>query len=59
MGATTSRVAGFSSSDAADDVQRCLEAAANAYVQKPVDYPSYRDAVRVIAEFWVRLNRSN
>lgn len=49
----------FSSSDAADDVQRCLDAAANAYVQKPVDYPSYRDAVRVIAEFWVRLNRSN
>jgi two-component system response regulator len=49
----------FSSSDAADDVRRCLDAAANAYVQKPVDYPSYRDAVRVITEFWARLNRSH
>ena len=44
----------FSSSDDAADVRRCAEAAANAYVQKPVDYETYRGAVQIIADFWTR-----
>lgn len=46
----------FSSSDDAADVRRCAEAAANAYVQKPVDYETYRDALQVITDFWTRCN---
>lgn len=46
----------FSSSDDAADVRRCAEASANAYVQKPVDYETYRGAVQVIADFWTRCN---
>ena len=46
----------FSSSDDQNDVRRCLDGRANAYVQKPIDYERYRGAVRSIAEFWGGLN---
>jgi DNA-binding NarL/FixJ family response regulator len=48
----------FSSSDDRADVRRCQDAAANAYVQKPVDYTAYRGALQSIVEFWARLNRA-
>lgn len=48
----------FSSSDDRADVRRCQDAAANAYVQKPVDYTAYRGALQSIVEFWARHNRA-
>jgi two-component system, chemotaxis family, response regulator Rcp1 len=43
----------LSSSVAQDDILRCYELGANAYVPKPVDLDSFLAAVRAIERFWL------
>ncbi len=43
----------LSSSVAQDDIVRCYELGANAYVAKPVDLDSFLVAVRAIERFWL------
>jgi two-component system response regulator len=43
----------LSSSVAQDDIVRCYELGANAYVAKPVDLDSFLAAVRAIERFWL------
>lgn len=35
------------------DVEGCYALGANSYVQKPVEYEAYQDAVRLIGEYWL------
>ena len=46
----------FSSSTSHDDVQRCYDLGANAYVAKPMDMATYDSVMRNIVRFWVELN---
>lgn len=46
----------FTSSREETDVARSYELGANAYVVKPVDFKSFRDAVREVRVFWMDLN---
>lgn len=42
----------LSSVDDEEQIKRCLEAGANAYVQKSIDFNEFRRAILRIAEFW-------
>ena len=44
-----------SSSNNPDDISVAYEHGANAYLQKPPDYPSLKKFVSVISEFWFEL----
>ncbi len=46
----------FSASRERSDVMECYALGANAYVQKPADFESFRDAVKRLAAFWLGLN---
>lgn len=48
----------FSSSAEARDVAACYAAGANSYVQKPVDYRAFADALVDIVRYWTRRNVS-
>jgi CheY-like chemotaxis protein len=43
----------FTSSDEADDVERCTRLGATAYCKKPVDYQEYIECVRDIVKCWL------
>jgi len=42
----------LSSADDEEQIDRCLEAGANAYVRKSADFAEFRDSVARTAEFW-------
>ncbi len=46
----------LSSSKEDVDIARSYSLGANAYVRKPVDYPQFTEAVKVLGAFWSRLN---
>ena len=46
----------LSSSNQDRDVQRSYELGANGYVQKPVDFDTFRDAIRRIIAYWLSIN---
>ncbi|HXG13002.1 MAG TPA: response regulator [Gemmataceae bacterium] len=37
------------------DVQRCYEAGANSYIQKPVDFDGFLRAIRSLKEYWFEI----
>lgn len=47
----------FSSSTDPEDVKRCLQAGANAYVVKPISYEEFTQAVHHIFIFWGGINQ--
>lgn len=47
----------MTSSDLAADKERAFSLGANGYVVKPGDVPEYERMMRVVDEFWLRVNR--
>lgn len=47
----------LSSSDAREDIRRCYDLAANAYLSKPDDIDGYEQLVEVLAAFWFETAR--
>lgn len=39
-----------------EDIARCYELGANAYVRKPVDYLEFTQTARTVGSFWLQLN---
>ncbi len=37
------------------DIDRCYDAGANSYVQKPVDFPGFMKAVSLLKEYWFEI----
>ena len=48
----------WSSSGETHDLQKAYELGATSYVQKPVNFDEFSDAIHQIAKYWLRLNRS-
>lgn len=46
----------LTSSDEPSDVARAYAAGATGFVKKPVPYPEYLEAIRHLAEYWLRIN---
>jgi CheY-like chemotaxis protein len=46
----------FTSSGERRDVALCYESGANAYVVKPVEFPSFAETLQTICHFWTGLN---
>jgi hypothetical protein len=46
----------FTSSGERRDVALCYENGANAYVVKPVEYPSFAETLQSISQFWAGVN---
>lgn len=46
----------FSSSNEPGDVERSYALGASSFVRKPVEFGEFAEAVRVIGEYWLRLN---
>jgi two-component system response regulator len=46
----------LTASKQADDVTRCYQLGANAYVRKPVDFVQFTEATKVLGTFWLQLN---
>lgn len=46
----------LTSSNVERDVARAYRLGANGYVQKPVDFVAFRDAVRSMGQFWLSVN---
>ncbi|MDX1968068.1 MAG: response regulator [Planctomycetaceae bacterium] len=45
----------FTTSEAPIDVEDCYQAGANTYVKKPVDFPSFIDAMRRLDQYWFQI----
>lgn len=41
-----------------EDVARCYQLGANAYVRKPLDFVQFTEATKVLGKFWLQLNES-
>jgi two-component system, response regulator len=46
----------FTSSDDARDIERAYDAGATAYVQKPLSFDAFTDALRAVVQFWLKTN---
>lgn len=46
----------FTSSNESQDIRGGYELGANSYVRKPVDFLEFSESVRLLAEYWLRLN---
>jgi CheY-like chemotaxis protein len=46
----------LTSSNLTRDVALAYQLGANSYVQKPVDFQQFRDAIRLVGVYWLRLN---
>jgi CheY-like chemotaxis protein len=47
----------MSASTQASDVQRSLQAGANSYVSKPVDFQKFTDHLGMLAHYWLEVHR--
>jgi two-component system, response regulator len=54
----TTPVVVFTSSAEERDITEAYHLGANSYIPKPVDFPSYRQAVEDIGKYWMALNRA-
>jgi CheY-like chemotaxis protein len=45
----------FSTSDNEDDIKTTYDLQANCYITKPNDFDDYREAIRIIEQFWLKL----
>lgn len=48
----------LTSSTEKSDLMRVYNLGANSYIQKPVDYKSFLDVVRIISCYWIRFNEN-
>ena len=48
----------LTSSTEKSDLMRIYNLGANSYIQKPVDYKSFLDVVRIISSYWIRFNEN-
>lgn len=48
----------LTSSTEKSDLMRVYNLGANSYIQKPVDYKSFLDVVRIISSYWIRFNEN-
>jgi two-component system response regulator len=48
----------LSSSDEAIDVRQCIEAGANSYIQKSVDFAKFKEKADLIVRYWLGVNMS-
>lgn len=48
----------LSSSAQPEDVRRALDAGANSYVQKPVDFDQFLDRMRKLYAYWLEVNEA-
>ncbi len=46
----------LTSSKQESDIRACYSLGANGYVQKPVDFDLFRDVIRDIEKYWLRVN---
>jgi len=47
----------LTSSKEDQDLLRCYGLGANSYIRKPVGYEQFNEAIRVMGEFWLRVNQ--
>jgi two-component system, response regulator len=48
----------MSSSDDERDLIESYRLGANSYIVKPVDFDQFKEAVRLVADYWLLLNRT-
>ncbi len=48
----------LTTSDLESDRINCYNAGANSYIVKPVDYVTYMKSIKLVSEYWLKLNRS-
>ena len=48
----------LTSSNQAQDVHECYRLGANSYIQKPVDYDEFCDAIQQIERYWLLFNQT-
>ncbi|HLK03738.1 MAG TPA: response regulator [Candidatus Acidoferrum sp.] len=46
----------MTSSNHEEDLRECYQRGANSFVQKPVEVASFRDAVTLLGNYWLRVN---
>jgi len=47
----------LTSSSEEQDLEQCYDYGANSYVVKPVDFPQFSEAVRLLGLYWMSLNQ--
>ena len=48
----------FSSSSVDADVEKAYDLGANAFIVKPIDFKSYSELMKSVAEFWINCNKN-
>lgn len=48
----------MSASTEPSDIRRCLQAGANSYVSKPVDFQAFTNQLGLLARYWIEVHRA-
>jgi len=48
----------LSSSSEKSDITRVYDLGANSYIQKPVEYKSFVEVVKIISAYWIKMNQN-